>query len=146
MFRYVLVFILAAVVIIAGIVAIVVLYEEPTPAPRPAVAQETVSRSTDTAPTPTRPSPRPTRPTQAPTVVPQPTLPPLPKATPYPPGDPELYGAIWRGSVSNEELKALIDEGREVNASNDQGDPFLYTAIWRASPEKYRYSWTPGRM
>ena len=33
----------------------------------------------------------------------------MPKATPYPAGDPELYSAIWRGSISNEELQALVN-------------------------------------
>ena len=138
MFRYVLGFILAVVIITAGIVAIVILYDEETLASRPADAEEAASRGTESkqlAPEPTRAT-SPASPTPAPTVLPLPTLPPLPKATPYPAGDPELYGAIWRGTRDAESLQALVNEGREVNASNDQGDPFLYTAIWRASPEK----------
>ena len=47
MFRYVLGFILAVVIITAGIVAIVILYDEETPAPRPADAQEAANRGTE---------------------------------------------------------------------------------------------------
>ena len=107
MFRYVLGFILAVVIITAGIVAIVILYDEETLASRPADAEEAANRGTESkqlAPEPTRATP-PASPTPAPTVLPLPTLPPLPKATPYPAGDPELYGAIWRGTSDAESCK-----------------------------------------
>ena len=135
MLRYVLGFILAVVIITAGIVVIVVSYDEETPASRPVDTPEAASRSADSVPSTPRPAPTsaPAIPTPAPTVVPLPTLPPVPKATPYPAGDPELYAAIWRGTRDAASLQALVNEGREVNASNEQGDPFLYTAIWRAS-------------
>ena len=137
MFRYVLGFILAVVIITAGIVAIVAFSTKRKLRHRaPWTLEEAANRGTESkqlAPEPTRGTP-PASPTPAPTVLPLPTLPPLPKATPYPAGDPELYGAIWRGTSDAERLQALVNEGREVNASNDQGDPFLYTAIWRASP------------
>ena len=55
-------------------------------------------------------------------------------ATKLPPGDPELYRAIWAGTI--DEVRTVVAEGMEVNVSNDDGDPFLYTAIWRAEPEK----------
>ena len=48
----------------------------------------------------------------------------------------ELYDAIWESSVSSDELRALITQGNQVNANDEDGDPFLYTAIWRADPEK----------
>ena len=44
--------------------------------------------------------------TPYPTTVPEPSF--VPKATPYPAGDPELYSAIWRGSI--EQLQALVNE------------------------------------
>ena len=61
MFRYVFGFILAVVIITAGIVALVILYDEETPASRPADTQEAENRSADsvqlTTPRPTRANP-----------------------------------------------------------------------------------------
>ena len=68
---------------------------------------------------------------QNPTSPAGPTL--LPEARSLPSGDPDLYRAIWAGTA--DEVRSLVAEGMEVNASNEDGDPFLYTAIWRAQPD-----------
>ena len=57
-----------------------------------------------------------------------------PSTAKLPPGVPELYRAIWAGTI--DEVRALVADGKAVNASNEDGDPLLYTAIWRAEPEK----------
>ena len=51
------------------------------------------------------------------------------QATPLPLGDPELFGAIWRGQV--DKVKDLITGGADVNVRDEDGAPFLYEAIWR---------------
>ena len=74
-------------------------------------------------------------PTSAPTFrsestqAPEPISTPLPRATPYPAGDADLYGAIKTGDV--EQIQSILDAGASVNASNTDGDPFIHEAIWR---------------
>ena len=53
----------------------------------------------------------------------------LSRATPYPAGDGDLYGAIKAGDV--EQMQSILDAGVSVNASNTDGDPFIHQAIWR---------------
>ena len=51
------------------------------------------------------------------------------QASPLPKVDPRLYSAVWRGQL--ERVQALIAEGVEVNAVDEDGDPVLYEAVWR---------------
>ena len=71
--------------------------------------------------------------------VTQPTQPSSGKATSKPAvpsqaealpiGDPDLFDAIWRGQI--DEVKSLIEGGKDVNVKDEDGDPFLHEAIWR---------------
>ena len=63
------------------------------------------------------------------TQAPDPIYTPLSRATPYPAGDADLYGAIKTGDV--EQIQSILDAGVSVNASNPDGDPFIHQAIWR---------------
>ena len=59
------------------------------------------------------------------------TLPPA--AGKLPSEDPDLYRAIWRGSI--DEMRNLIAAGADVNAKDADGDPLLYTAVWTDNSE-----------
>ena len=54
---------------------------------------------------------------------------PVSRATPYPSGDSDLYGAIKFGDV--EQVQSILDAGVSVNSSDSDGDPFIHEAIWR---------------
>ena len=65
---------------------------------------------------------------------PAPLSPPTqPQPEPLPPGDPDLFRAVWTGDI--DEAERLLQAGAQANVSDEDGDPFLREAIWRGHPE-----------
>ena len=82
-------------------------------------------------PNPSELTPNRARPLPAPTLSQRPS--PQPQPSRLPPGDPDLFDAVWRGKVA--EVQRLLRAGAEANVSDPDGDPYLREAIFRGHPE-----------
>ena len=99
------------------------------PLPRPVPSSDNPAQSRPSSPRlpglPNFPSiPTPSQPLSPPT---------RPQPDRLPPGNPELFRAVWTGDI--DEAERLLQAGAQANVSDEDGDPFLREAIWRGHPE-----------
>ena len=143
--RPVVLFLAANCAIIAAVAfALVSFLGNPSPSSHPALADLTSQapvQQTLPLPVPSNDDPAQSRPSSRrlpglpnfPSIPTPPPPPTQPQPDRLPPGNPDLFRAVWTGQV--DEVERLLQAGAQANVSDDNGDPFLHEAIWRGHPE-----------
>ena len=137
----VLFFVANCAIIVAVSLALVSLLGDDSPSSHPALSGLTSQAPVKQAlplPVPAKDGPLP-----SPTSIPHlpglpnvsviPTPPAALQSDRLPPGDPDLFRAVWTGNT--DEVQRLLQAGTQANVSDEDGDPFLHEAIWRGHPE-----------